>query len=93
MNNPLCLICDRPAARVCIHPKCDQRPFLCGGKCKDQQDLALQLHTHDGQTELIPLEEMLAKVSKIQDPTQYEHLNSIHLTGKDLAELLSKKNV
>ena len=65
MNQYLCLVCDRPAVRVCVHPKCDKKPFLCGDKCKDKEDLAISVHTHDNRTQLITVEEMMQKVSRV----------------------------
>ena len=77
MNNHLCFICEKPAVRVCVHPEYDKYPFLCGDQCKNQQNAALLIHTQHGSIQFIPLEELLEKVSSIQNLTHNEHLNSM----------------
>lgn len=94
MNNYFCMLCDKVATRVCVHPKCDKSPFLCGDKCKHEQNMALTLHTHDGQTRLLRCEEMLAKVAAISKGTSLtQHLDSLrrrmHMLIGDLNELLN----
>ena len=66
-----CLVCDRPATRRCHFEECHLIPFICGGKCKDDQNKAELIHTHNGKTYFSSYGDTInaaVSVKKIQNP-------------------------
>lgn len=75
--NHCCLVCDEAATRVCVHPNCDSIPFLCTGTCKNDQNMAVKVHTHEGVNDFKPYDETIHKLSQIADRGYGKYLNEM----------------